>query len=242
MTKSSENPTPQMQPGCADLTDRLQLVLDGALTASVLDHDAHAASCPSCRERVAAARFLLNALGASSSPVPPPGLTDSILAGTREDGLARIRRRSFAIAGGAIVAIAASLLLTTWLADRGAQPEASPFVGDPPEVAHGPTAAPEPHTARLSAEFAKVGQTIVDSAMPIAEPVLGAPGLLDWFTGSVSLPGGAPAGFEPTRDALVELPDAARTGLEPVTSTTQKAFARLLRDVGGVQISSRPKS
>ena len=49
-------------------------------------------------------------------------------------------------------------------------------------------------------------------------------------------------GFEPTRDALAELPDAARSGLEPVTSTTQKAFARLLRDVGGVQVSTRPKS
>ena len=87
-----------------------------------------------------------------------------------------------------------------------------------------------------------MGQTIVDSAKPIAEPVIGAPGVLDWFTGTVSLPAGPPAGFEPTRDALVELPGAARTGLEPVTSTTQKAFARLLRDVGSVQINTRPKS
>jgi hypothetical protein len=78
--------------------------------------------------------------------------------------------------------------------------------------------------------------------MPIADPVLGAPGVLDWFTGTVSLPAGPPASFEPTRDALVELPGAARTGLEPVTSTTQKAFARLLRDVSSMQISTKTKS
>ena len=48
-----------------------------------------------------------------------------------------------------------------------------------------------------------------------------------------------PAGrLEPARKSLADLPDAARAGLEPVTGTAQKAFARLLRDVGAVQVST----
>ena len=39
----------------------------------------------------------------------------------------------------------------------------------------------------------------------------------------------------PAGKSLTEIPDAARTGLEPVTGTAQKAFNRLLRDVGAMQ-------
>jgi hypothetical protein len=46
----------------------------------------------------------------------------------------------------------------------------------------------------------------------------------------------------PAAVSIAELPAAARTGLEPVTGTTQKAFTRLLRDVGVFQTTARPKS
>jgi hypothetical protein len=222
--------------------DRLQLVLDGEPSASALELDAHAASCLACRERILAAKLMLRTLGATHSAAPPAGLTDSILAAVREDRVSQVRRRSSVIAGSAIVAIAASLLLAIWLFNRDPQSESPSNDGVRSEIAHGPTTAPEPRSARLGAELAKVGQTIVDTAKPIADPVIGAPKVLDWFAGTASLPEGPPAGFEQTRDALAELPEAARSGLEPVTSTTQKAFARLLRDVGSVQISTRPKS
>ena len=46
------------------------------------------------------------------------------------------------------------------------------------------------------------------------------------------------AEFEPATNALADLPEAARASFEPVTSTTQKAFVRLLRDMGGIQVSA----
>jgi hypothetical protein len=62
------------------------------------------------------------------------------------------------------------------------------------------------------------------------------------IAGSLTRPIGPVAQFEPATSALADLPDAARAGLEPVASTTQKAFARLLRDMGGVQMNPKPKS
>jgi hypothetical protein len=87
-----------------------------------------------------------------------------------------------------------------------------------------------------------VEQTLVESSKPITHSAVRAPKVLEWLSKSVSLPSGPPAGFEPTRDALAELPGAARLGLEPLTVATQKAFVRLARDVGSIQVNARPKS
>jgi hypothetical protein len=47
----------------------------------------------------------------------------------------------------------------------------------------------------------------------------------------------APAPEDPgaSGQALAEIPEAAKIGLEPVTGSAQKAFTRLLRDVGAIQ-------
>jgi hypothetical protein len=246
MTRRDEISVPQVPPRCAPLMDRLQLVLDGAMPSSALDIDAHAAGCDACRERIAAARLMLDVLATPAAPSTPPGLTDSILAAVREDRYVRIRRRSYAVAGGAAVAIAASVLLLTWLTS----PHRQSIVLDHPmriqDQAHvqlNAPVAPEPRQIRLGDEFSRVGQALLDTPKAFTSPTTGGPGVvLGRITDSISLPTGRPAGFEPTRDALAELPQAARSGLEPVTSTTQKAFARLVRDVGGVQVSTRPKS
>jgi hypothetical protein len=243
MTTRDENPIPQMPPECALIVDRLQLVLDGALSASSLDAQAHAASCDACRERIAAARLLVGALASRTVPGIPSGLTDSILAGVREDHYARIRRRSYAVAGGIAIAIAASVLLLAWFTSQPRKPgvpEGPSHLLDQAHVQPNPPVAPEPRPVRLGDEFSRVGQALLDTPNPFTGPTAGGTGVLGKLTDSISLPAGP--GFEPTRDALAELPDAARSGLEPVTSTTQKAFARLLRDVGGVQVSTRPKS
>lgn len=244
MTTRDENPIPQVPAGCAPLLDRLQLVLDGDLPASALDVDAHAATCGACRERMAAARLMLGTLATSAAPSVPSGLTDSIFVAVREDRYSRIRRRSYTIAGGAAIAIAASVLLLAWFTSQPSKPvPLGPLNGpDQARLQPKPPVAPEPRPVRLGDEFSRVGQALLDTPNPFTGPGTGGTDVLGKFTDSISLPAARPTGFEPTRDALAELPDAARSGLEPVTSTTQKAFARLLRDVGGMQVSTRPKS
>jgi hypothetical protein len=242
MTTRDENPIPQVPHGCAPLMDRLQLVLDGALPSSALDFDAHAASCDACRERINAARLMLGVLASTAPPTIPSGLAHSILAAIREDRFVRIRHRSYTIAGGAAIAIAASVLLLAWFTSQLREPIVPLNAPDQAYVQPNPPLAPEPRPIRLGDEFSRVGQALLDTPNLFAGPVTGGPGILGRITDSISLPAGGPAGFEPTRVALADLPDAARSGLEPVTSTTQKAFARLLRDVGGVQVSTRPKS
>ena len=69
-----------------------------------------------------------------------------------------------------------------------------------------------------------------------------APKVFDVLTGPFRLPA-PPAdpmanALEPARKSLAELPVAARAGLEPVTGTAEKAFARFLRDVGSVTPNS----
>src|SRR5262245_36996490 len=111
MTEPDINADLPVPPVCRPTVDRLQLVLDGALPAAALDADAHATACPACRARIAAARLVLSALAAPGGFPIPSGLTDGILSAVREDCYARIRRRSYAVAVGVAVALAASLLL-----------------------------------------------------------------------------------------------------------------------------------
>jgi len=244
MTTLDENRIPQVPSECGPFLDRLQLVLDGDLPAAAIDADVHAASCGACRERIAAARLMVGALATSAAPSVPSGLTDSILVAVREDRYARIRRRSFATAGGAAIAIAASVLLLAWFTSQPSKPVPLGPLNSPDQARLDPKppVAPEPRPVRLGDEFSRVGQALLDAPNPFTAPGTGGTGVLGKFADSISLPAVRPTGFEPARDALAELPDAARSGLEPVTSTTQKAFARLLRDVGGMQVSARPKS
>jgi hypothetical protein len=236
MTESDINADLPVPPVCRPMMDRLQLVLDGALPAAALDADAHAVACPACRARVAAARLVLSALAAPGGFPIPSSLTDGILSAVREDRHTRIRRRSYAVAVGVAVALAASLLLVGWL---GKAPTPEPFVPEQAsDVAH---VAPEPRPVRIGDEFAKVGQALLGSSRPITEPVAGAPRALAGLTDVLTRPPAPGTEFEPARKSLAELPDAARAGLEPVTGTAEKAFARLMRDIGAVQVS-KPKS
>jgi hypothetical protein len=228
-------------PACLPTLDRMQRVLDGELPSAVLDCDAHARACATCRERIAAARLLQSA---RTPPVSvPSGLGERILLSARQEHLSQVRRRSFlAVGGGIVAAIAASVLVAAWLAGRPQVDPPHEDTGPGPELArHLPEAAPEPRPVRLGTEFSRMGQALLDSSKPITEPVSTAPRVLAAL-GETLAPPVPMTQFEPAASALAELPDAARVGLEPVTSTTQKAFARLLRDIGGVQVSSRPKS
>lgn len=230
-------------PACGTTLARLQLVLDRELPAAVLDPDPHALECPACRERIAAARLLLAQLASPHRTSVPAGLTDAVLAAVREDRFARLRGRSYAVAAGIIAALAASVAVIVWLTGTPERPGVGMWNPALPDQAgeQTPPVAPEPRPLRLGDELSRAGQALLDTSRPIAEPAAGAPRVFGALADSLAPPA-APDALWPGGSALAELPEAALAGLEPVASTTQKAFARLLRDVGGVRVLVKPKS
>jgi hypothetical protein len=244
MTERNTNPDAIPPPACGLTIELLQRILDGESPAAALDADPHPSLCAACRERIAIARLVQKTLTVPATPSVPSRLTDSILTAVSEDRYARIRRRSYTIAVGMAAALAASVFLFGWLNKR---PSEIRLQSDMPSVPPGfaraqpqPPSAPEPHAVRLGDEFSKVGQALLDTSKPLTEPASKAPSVLGIISHSLTRPDEPTAAFEPATNALAELPDAARASLEPVTSTTQKAFARLLRDMGGIQVTAKP--
>jgi hypothetical protein len=234
-------------PQCRATVELLQRALDGDASAEALDADAHPGACPTCRERLRAARVLLAALAVPAAPVVvPSGFADRVLGAMKADRRARSRRRVFAAVGG--LAVAAAVLVGVWFIvnangeTKPGQPQPKGFAKqpEPPEVAPAPREkpepAPEPRPLRIGETLASAGQTLTETPKPLADSVAVAPKLFGALTGPFTgPPGPMAADLEPARQSLAGLPDAARTGMEPVTDTAQKALGRFLRDVGSVQ-------
>jgi hypothetical protein len=263
MLTANDAPDP-VPPACRAAVERIQRALDGesggggglgALDA--LDGDPHPAACAACRARVRAARLLLSALAAPPEPgAVPDGFTDRVLAAVAADRRAdRFAGRSgftARVAGWAALA-AAIVVGMFYLAARQHPAETHdprPIeTARPPEVAPAPRERPAPPDpapvappVRFGDGFAKVGRALLDAPKPLADSVAVAPKIFDAVTTPFRAPG-APANpmdaaFEPTRESLGRLPDAARAGLEPVAETAQKAFNRFLRDFGAVRPNS----
>lgn len=215
-------------PACGPTHDRLQAVLDGTLPPAALDADPHPAACPTCRARVRAARLVLTTLAVPQEAVAlPAGLAFSILAAVRADRRARQRRRVFAMVGG--LAAAAAILVAVWIG----WPKSDEMVKQEPT----PTPVPPQAPIHLQHELAKAGDALRESSHALTEPAAAAPRVFAALTDSLLRTPANPmdAQLEPARKSLAELPEAAKAGLEPVTGTAQKAFARLLHDVGGMQ-------
>lgn len=246
-------------PECRATVDRIQNALDGAGT-DALDADPHATACPACRERVRAARVLLSVLAMPSEPVAvPAGFADRVVNSVAEDQRVQTRRRLARTT--MMVALAAAILLAVFAIFRPSKvPELVPgprpiivpeTVQQTPEAAPAPREkdgakvpepAPEPRPIRFGDAVANTGQAILDTPKPFAGSVAVAPKVFDVLTSpfKMPVPPADPMGaaLEPARKSLAEIPVAARSGLEPVTGTAEKAFARFLRDVGSVKPNS----
>ncbi|MBN9519821.1 hypothetical protein J0H58_15070 [bacterium] len=233
--------TDDTPPACGPTLAAVQRVLDGAEPVAVLDADPHAAGCAGCRARVDETRVLLAALALPPEPVAVPArFADGVLTALKADRRERRRRRLLMSVGGGF-AVAAAVAVAVVLLNR--TPDAPGFVEQPPAVVPTPQ-APAPRPVRVSAELARAGDALRESSRPLAEPVAAAPKVVAGIAEAIIPPMAAPVNDDvlPVAASLAELPAAARTGLEPVTGTTQKAFDRFLRDVGVFQTSARPKS
>ena len=158
----------------------------------------------------------------------PASLTNAILAGVRADRQMRSRRRAFAFVGG--FAAAAAVVFAVWFN----QPKPVELAKEVPVQ---PRLLPAVPPMRVNEELAKAGEALRESTRTITEPAASAPRVFAALTDSLLKAPAAPVGIDlgPAGRSLSEIPDAARSGLEPVTGTAQKAFNRLLRDVTSMQ-------
>jgi hypothetical protein len=229
-------------PACEPTVERLQHVLDGVLLAEALDADPHAASCPVCRDRIRAARLLLTALAESADPFPVPvGLTDAVLSGVRAGRRRIARQRAVFAAGG--LAVAAAVVVAVWWfgGPRPVEPTGQPDVVRIQPVPPDPPPARQP--IRINDQIVRAGEALRDSSRTITDPATSGPKVFASFTNALTrLPVTTVVGdLEPARRSLAEIPEAAKAGLAPVTESAQKAFNRLLKDVGSVS-PGKPKS
>jgi hypothetical protein len=244
------DPAARVGPECRATVARIQLVMDGDLAAAALDADPHPSVCAACRDRIAAARLVLSVLATPEPVTLPAGMTDRIVdalcadhVAEKEQRFRRVRRRAYAGALGALAALAASVAVMAWLEHPRAPVKPEPFLVRPepkPDVAPEPRAVADLKPLRLGDELSKAGVALLEAPKVVAEPVAATPDVFAKLTDALSTPM-APVPDGPTaRSALAELPEVAMTGLEPLRGTAQKAFARLMRDVGTVSV--KPKS
>lgn len=205
-------------PECGPTVERIQSVLDRIHGASILSTDVHAASCEACRARVRAALGMLELF---ADPVPVrPNFAESVLIEVAHDRRVRFRRKVAAVFGG--FAMAAAVGLALWLN----QPkDASVARQEPAPVPVAPI--------RVNEEFARSTEAIRESTRAIAESAEAAPRLVASLTDTLFKAPMAPVSYDlgPAGQSIADIPDAAKSGLEPVGNTAQKAFNRLLRDV-----------
>jgi hypothetical protein len=217
-------------PECGPTLERIQSVLDRIHPASILAADPHPATCAACRERVAAAKLML-----ALEPVrvaPRPGFADAILANVAADRRARQRRRVFALVGS--FAAAAAVVFAVWFNQPKQQQVAKQ--DPPPPVQETPKLPPAP-PIRVNDELAKAGEALRESTRTITEPAANAPRIVASLAEPLWKAPAAPIAVDlgPATKTLADIPQAAKTGLEPVAGTAQKAFNRLLRDVSAIQ-------
>jgi hypothetical protein len=236
---------------CLSTVERLQLVLDGELEFVVIEADPHLGLCAACRQRIGAARLLFSIPATIDFAPPPIDLTDRILVAVQEDRYSRVRRRTFVVTTATLAALAASILLVLnffmpkpdprieWTRNAPVVPAAPT---PKPETAPEPRPIPTPEVGplRIGEELTKAGLALRESPRVITEPAAAAPQVFTKLTNVLTFPDGPIPDAVPAHAALVDLPEAALTGLEPLTGTAQKAFSRLMRDVGGVSL--KPKS
>jgi hypothetical protein len=230
-------------PPCRPTAERLQTVLDGERAIDSLDADQHVTVCAICRERVRAARLLLAVLAEPSPPVASPDLTSTIVVAVRADRRARSRRRVFALVGGCAAAAAVLVAVWVWGNQNRPQPNGAPVETveqkQPPSPAPqpGPAPAPESKPLRINDQLARAGEAFENSTRPITQPAEAAPRVFGALAEGLFNPPMMPPNpdLEPARKSLADIPAAARSGLEPVADTAQKAFSRLMRDVSAIQ-------
>lgn len=205
---------------CTNHQEWLQTYLDGEPQNSP-ETEAHRTSCPACRVLFATARALRAGLSRLPSPVLPEGMPDSVVCCVLDDRRRGIRLRRVAV----VVALAASLLLVTFLAlplfRKDVVPEPSlARQASPPEpslqenLEHGTTAVVD-LTRRVTDET--VGQSRL--LLPAIFPDMPLPDTLALV--ALNMPA----------ESLRGVQETVSESLEPVTTSMRRAMDLFRRNL-----------
>lgn len=222
-------PTPGavMAMPCHEFDERWNVLLDGRGTPSPeieADLTAHAASCPSCRDRAAGyetLRHQLGAWGAGESAPASPALTDRILDAWGLETTATDRRipfrclsmRGWSVAAAVLLAAGIGLLLRS---------------GPTGETGVPPLGAPSPHNAArpLSESLATATAATLDLARETSGPAARLGRLmLASASNTEAAPEPAPPESAASSSAMLESVEA---GLRPISGSARNAFGFLL--------------
>lgn len=209
-----EQPTP---PDCEPALTLLQRRLDGEIVDAPPDISDHLATCRDCRERFAAARYLLTRLPRKPASVTP-FLTERLVSGIAKD-VRRQRRLRFA--AYAATGLAASIALVFWFGrGNGLHPDPAP---QPPEVVQ--KVMPTPPL--LKKELAEAGEAVASLTRRAANQAVdtGRPFVVDVPTPTWTSP------IEPSARVIEDAGQALAEGFEPVTTSARRAARMFMRDL-----------
>jgi hypothetical protein len=224
-------PTLPLPTDCAAFEAVVQRVLDRDLGSEALEVP-HVAECADCRALAASAKLLaagLDRLG--GVPQVELARTDRIAAAATWDY--RVRRRATWVGRAATVALAASILVAAILY--------GPWAGrNQPDVVRGPEPLPEPAPERVADRVADAGSALASITRKATDQALTPTRNLIPPPESVTLPEPELATtVEPAAESLAAMPQAAKSGIEPMTTGARRAVSLFLRDTG---IAPKPKS
>lgn len=214
-------PTPDRPAGCAGFAAVVNAVLDRDLGPDALEGD-HPTDCAECRALAVAARQLLGASFIRSEP--SAGFAERVVDAAVRDRRARRRLRLIgaALAASVLAGTVAYLL-------RPPSTEEPEFVQIPPTPPVGPEAPPP----RVSDRFVEAGSALVAITNRAREQTVNPARTLFPPSEAVAMPtASALPDIEPAVESLAVMPEAARSGIEPVADKTRRAVNLFLRDVG----------
>ena len=208
-------------PAYAELVDA---VLDRTTPIQLLDHP-HVQSCPSCHGLSMAARLIIAGVPRPSVSV---NLTQRIVNAALTERQTRQRQR-FQLRAAAMVAM---LLMGVVSFSLWRQNDIE-MQTDVAEIDSSSTLQPpvvlaqlEPKPPRLEESVNEASNALMEMTGDVTSPVL-------FTTRSFHVPSELPQ-WTPaeTNNSLVNLPNTASTGIEPVTSSTRRALNLFMRDTG----------
>lgn len=227
---------------CADTERLIQAVFDRERPIAALQNE-HGRVCADCRRQIQDAVWLLTALDqfAEARDVSlTVNFADRVVPLIQADQLSvrrasRLRRIVTACTLAASIALAVVLVRERFVTTL-------PVSGTPElAVATAPSLPADPPIL-VSAELTAMRDTLANLTRRTAEEALAPAQSL--LPDSLTEPAVPPVPLTPTADSvatLADVPEAARSGLEPLTGSAERAWNLFLRDVG-LTHSPKPKS